>query len=413
MGAPSEFPYLILGSGVAGIAAVDKLVRLKLGGQVGLVSAEAELPYDRPPLSKEFLRGQMEEVKLRYHDRGYYDKHGVSLLLGRRVIRIDSRERKVHAEGGPPIGFGKLLIALGARPRRLEVPGAALRGILYLRSLDDSRAIRTAMAEARRAVVVGAGFIGMEVAAALAEGGVQTTVLDVAGWLWPRVLDRRVAAIFEEHYRARGVEFAFNDAVAAFEGHGGAVRAVKTRSGRSFACDLAVVGIGTELPLEVIPKEIAVDRGIVVDTQMRTTHPDIFAAGDLAVYEDPVFARRRRVEHWGHAKYGGALAAQNMAGQPAPYDLLTYFWSDTFDLHIESAGDETDYEAIALRGDTEARRFTACYLRGGRLVAYFQVNGEQAERDALEQLIRSARPLAQAQLEDEGVDLTSLLSEGG
>lgn len=410
MSAPSEFPYLILGSGVAGIAAVDKLVRLKQGDQVGLVSAEAELPYDRPPLSKEFLRGQMEEPKLRYHDRTFYDKHGVALLLGRTVTGIEPGAKKVHVDGGPPLGFGKLLIALGARPRRLEGPGAALRGIFYLRSLNDSRAIRGAMAEAQRAVVVGAGFIGMEVAAALAERGIRVTVLGVAGWLWPRVLDRRVAAIFEEHYRARGVEFAFDDGVAAFEGAGGAVRAVRTRSGKTFPCDMAVVGIGTELPLEVVPKGagIEVNKGIVVDKQMRTSHPDIFAAGDLAVYEDPVFARRRRVEHWGHAQYGGALAAQNMAGQPAPYELLTYFWSDTFDLHIESAGDETDFEAIALRGDTGARRFTACYLRGGRLVAYFQVNGEQPERDALEQLIRSGRPLTQAQLEDEGLDLASL-----
>lgn len=410
MGTPSEFPFLILGSGVAGIAAVDKLVKLGQGDRVGLVSAEAELPYDRPPLSKEFLRGQMEEPKLRYHDRGYYDKHGVTLLLGQRVTRIAPRERKVYVEGGTPLGFGKLLIALGARPRRLEVPGAALHGIFYLRSLDDSRAIRAAMAEAHRAVVVGAGFIGMEVAAALAERGVEVTVLDVAGWLWPRVLDQRVAAIFETHYRARGVGFAFGDAVAAFGGDGGAVRAVRTRSGRAFPCDMAVVGIGTELPLELIPAGVGIeiDRGVVVDRQLRTGHPDVFAAGDLAVYEDPVFARRRRVEHWGHAQYGGALAAQSMAGQPAPYELLTYFWSDTFDLHIESAGDETDYEAIALRGETGARRFTACYLRGGRLVAYFQVNGEQPERDALERLIRSARPLTQAQLEDEGVDLVSL-----
>lgn len=410
MAAPSAFPYLILGGGVAGIAAVDKLVRLKQGDRVGLLSAEAELPYDRPPLSKEFLRGQMEEPKLRYHDRGYYDRHGVTLLLGRRVTGIDPRGKTVSADGGPPIGYGKLLIALGARPRRLEAPGGGLGGVFYLRALDDSRAIRAAMAEARRAVVVGAGFIGMEVAAALAERGIAVTVLDVADRLWPRVLDRRVAAIFEAHYRGRGVEFAFGDAVAAFEGAGGVVRAVRTTSGQTFPGDLAVVGIGTELPLEVVPEGagIELDRGIVVDRQMRTGHPDIFAAGDLAVYTDPVFGRRRRVEHWGHAQYGGGLAAQNMAGQPAEYELLTYFWSDTFDLHIESAGDETEYEAIALRGDTEARRFTACYLRGGRLVAYFQVNGEQPERDALERLIRAGRPITPAQLEDEGVDLAAL-----
>ena len=281
----------------------------------------------------------------------------------------------------------------------------------YLRTLEDSAAIATWAGQGKRAVVIGAGFIGMEVAASLTQRGVHVTVIEAQPHIWPRFVDAALAVTFQNFCTAKGVAFHTNDTVLEVRG-AGRVSSVKTQSGKEFPCDLVCIGAGIVPNVELAQQAgLAVDNGIVVNEYLQSSHPDIYAAGDVANYPDPFFNKRRRVEHWGHAEYCGQLAGQNMAGGQSPYGLLTYVWSDIFDLHLEFAGDESEHDQILLRGQVQEMAFTALYLKEKVLKAYFAINTSAKEFPSLQRLIKHKKDLTgkEAQLQDPSVPIKSLL----
>ena len=281
----------------------------------------------------------------------------------------------------------------------------------YLGTLEDSAAIATWAEQGKRAVVIGAGFIGMEVAASLTQRGVHVTVIEAQPHIWPRFVDAALAVAFQNFCTAKGVAFHTNDTVLEVRGTG-RVSSVKTQSGKEFPCDLVCIGAGIVPNVELAQQAgLAVDNGIVVNEYLQSSHPDIYAAGDVANYPDPFFNKRRRVEHWGHAEYCGQLAGQNMAGGQSPYGLLTYVWSDIFDLHLEFAGDESEHDQILLRGQVQEMAFTALYLKEKVLKAYFAINTSDKEIPSLQRLIKHKKDLTgkEAQLQDPSVPIKSLL----
>jgi NADPH-dependent 2,4-dienoyl-CoA reductase/sulfur reductase-like enzyme len=270
----------------------------------------------------------------------------------------------------------------------LQAPGADRPGVLYLRTLDDAMAISTRAEPVQRAVIVGGGFIGMELAGSLTMRGVKTTVIEHGPYLCHRFLDEPLGEFFRDYAARRGVRFLLDDSVARIDDGGGAL-AVTTGSGETLPADFVCVAIGIAPNVELARRAgLRLGDGVLVDEFARTSHPDIFAAGDIMNYPDPHFDRRRRVEHWGQADYTGRLAGENMAGGVARYDLLTYVWSDLFDLHLEFAGDESRYDHLILRGSVAEASFAALYVRDGRLTAYFAVNRPKHEYKDLGHLIQ-------------------------
>lgn len=410
--------YLILGTGVAGSFAADKLV--KLGeGPIMMVSKEVERPYDRPPLSKEYFKGEMPEEKVYFHPADYYPKNQIELKLETEIVKIDPQNKKVVLAPTSPrlrgaqeeIGFEKLLIALGSKARGLGLkdPPAGRAGkpqnLHHLRRFSEARKLKKEAFQAKNVVILGAGFIGLELAAALSEKGIKVDVINRGPYLWDRFVNRSLAEIFEKFFKEHGVTFHYNDELDHFvypdspraksrEGsrrEGDPIKAVMTKKGLKLPTDLVIYAIGIILHNEKMLREAGFEfeDGLVVNEQMKTNFPDIYAAGDIINYPDPVFKERRRVEHWGHAHYSGELAAENMVSTPQkPYDLLTYVWSDLYDLHLEFAGLEQGYDQIKILGAPEKKKFTALYLKNKVLRAYFQINGEEKERKDLEDKIR-------------------------
>jgi len=384
--------YLLIGGGLASAEAARQIRRVDADGSIALVSDERLLPYNRPPLSKEYLRGEATE-SLEFASAADYEELRVTTVLGSAVTSLDAAASTATLENGEVYSYEQALLATGGSPVRLPVPGADLAGVYYLRDASDAEAIGAAAKEAKRAVVVGAGFIGLETAASLRQMGLDVTVIEMADAIWPRFADRNLAAHVQKLSEARGVEFLMGNPVEGFEGDGGSVSAVLA-GGTSVACDLAVVGVGIRPNTGLAESAgLEVDNGIVVDDQMRTSAPNVFAAGDVANYPDPIFEKRRRVEHWGHAEYSGQVAGANMAGEEMRYDLLTYVWSDIFDLHLEAAGDEGESDTSVVRGDMEAGSFTVLYLKADRMTAYFSVNTPAREFPVFQRLIRRKKDL--------------------
>ena len=385
--------YLLIGGGLASAEAAKQVRRVDAEGSIALVSDETLLPYNRPPLSKEYLRGEATEP-LEFASAADYEELRVTTVLGSAVTTLDAAASTATLDNGEVYSYEQALLATGGSPVRLPVPGADLAGVYYLRDAGDADAIGAAAKEAKRAVVVGAGFIGLETAASLRQMGLDVTVIEMADAIWPRFADRNLAAHVQALSEARGVKFLTGNPVEGFEGDGGSVSAVLA-GGTSVACDLAVVGVGIRPNTGLAESAgLEVDNGIVVDEQMRTSAPNVFAAGDVANYPDPIFEKRRRVEHWGHAEYSGQVAGANMAGEEMRYDLLTYVWSDIFDLHLEAAGDEGESDTSVVRGDVEAGSFTVLYLKEDRMTAYFSVNTPAREFPVFQRLIRRKKDLA-------------------
>ena len=385
--------YLLIGGGLASAEAAKQVRRVDADGSITLVSDEALLPYNRPPLSKEYLRGEAEEA-LEFASAADYEELRVTTVLGSAVTSLDAAASTATLDNGEVYSFEQALLATGGSPVRLPVPGADLAGVYYLRNAGDADAIGAAAREAKRAVVVGAGFIGLETAASLRQMGLDVTVIEMADAIWPRFADRNLAAHVQKLSEARGVEFLMSSPVAGFEGDGGNVSAVLA-GGTSVACDLAVVGVGIRPNIALTEGTgIAVDNGIIVDEHMRTSATNVFAAGDVANYPDPIFEKRRRVEHSGHAEYSGQVAGANMAGEEMRYDLLTYVWSDIFDLHLEAAGDEGESDTSVVRGDIDSGSFTVLYLKDNLMTAYFSVNTPAREFPVFQRLIRRKKDLA-------------------
>lgn len=403
--------HLLIGGGLACGQAAKQLREVDPDSSIALVGEEPYVPYDRPPLSKEFLREEKPRDTLFFDPEPYFHEQGIDLVLGVAVRQLDLASKTATLVDGDTIAFEKALIATGGRPVRLKVPGGDLPGVHYLRTLDDSAAIAAEAGRGKRAVLIGAGFIGMEVAASLTQRGVHVTVIEAQPHIWPRFADATLAGFFQDYCAQRGVTFLTNDLVTEIRGKSRPT-AVITRSGKELPCDFVCVAVGI-VPNVELGREagLTVENGVVVNEYLQSSHPDVYAAGDVANYVDPVFGKRRRVEHWGHAEYCGQLAGQNMAGARNRYDLLTYVWSDIFDLHLEFAGDESEQDQVLLRGRFEDRSFTVLYLKQHALTAYFAINTGAKEFPALQRLIRTKKDLTgkEAQLRDPTVAMKGLL----
>jgi len=403
--------YLLIGGGLASSQAAKILSTKDPGAAITLVCKEPHLPYDRPPLSKEFLRGEKTRDEITYDPMTFFDEKKIDVVLKNPVVQLDPRAKTAVIESGESIRFEKALIATGGQPIRLTLPGTSLAGIHYLRTVDDALTTKAEAMPGKSAVVVGAGFIGMELAASLTRLGVRVTVIEALPQIWARFLDATLAGRIRDYCEERGIVFLTGESVREFKGDA-RVKRVVTNSGREIECDFVCVGIGIRPEVGIAQDAgLTVQNGIVVNERLQTSHPDIYAAGDAANYPDPIFGKRRRVEHWGFAEYTGQVAGLNMAGFEQAYDLLSYAWSDIFDLHIEFAGDESEHDRVLVRGALEAGSFAVLYLKGDLLRAYFAVNTDSREFPALQKLIRRKTPLGgrDADLENPDADLKTLV----
>jgi NADPH-dependent 2,4-dienoyl-CoA reductase/sulfur reductase-like enzyme len=413
---PAELAYLIVGASLAGAKAAQTLREEGFDGPVVLIGAEDHRPYERPPLSKGYLLGKDSRDSIFVHDEGWYTQHDVELRLGTAVTAIDRQARRVTLAGGETVGYHKLLITTGASPRQLRVPGADLDGALYLRSVEDCERLGAAFKSGGQVVIVGAGWIGLETAAAAREFGCEVTVVEPEPGALHRSVGPEIGDVFAGLHRSHGVTFRFGESVSELRGTGGSggpggrVSAVVTSAGTELPADLVVIGIGV-VPNTALAAEagLEVDNGILVDETLRSSDPDIFAAGDVANAFNPLIGRRIRVEHWGNALAGGPVAARSMLGQKASHDLVPYFFSDQYDLGMEAAGlpEPGNYDQVVYRGDKDSLEFIAFWLSGGAVVAGMNVNVWDVNDD-IQALIRSGATVDSGRLTDPDIPLTSL-----
>jgi 3-phenylpropionate/trans-cinnamate dioxygenase ferredoxin reductase subunit len=405
--------FVIAGGGLAGAKAAETLRAEGFDGEVVLIGSEPDRPYERPPLAKGYLLGKDPRDSVFVHPEGWYAEHDVDLRTGVTVAMIDPAERLVTFGGGT-ISYDKLLLATGASARRIDIPGTGLGNVLYLRTLPESDALRAAFTPAARVVIVGAGWIGLEAAAAARNAGSSVTIVEPQPGALYGVLGPELGGKFANLHRAHGVRFRFEESAAEFRAAGqGANRvgSVVTTSGAELPADVVVVGIGA-VPNDGLAKSagLEVDNGVVTDSALRTSHPDIFAAGDVASSYLPLLGHHVRVEHWSNALNGGKVAAKSMLGQPVEHSRVPYFYSDQYDLGMECAGLPTPgtYDHIVYRGDADSLEFIAfCLTKENHLVAGMNVNVWDVNDD-IATLIRSAKPLDPARLADAAIPLADL-----
>jgi 3-phenylpropionate/trans-cinnamate dioxygenase ferredoxin reductase subunit len=397
----------IVGASLTGSSAAATLREEGFDGRVLLIGAEPQPPYDRPPLSKNYLRGGMPFEKTLLRPADFYRERGIELRLGATVVTVDPEKRALGLQDGERIEFDQLLIATGGRNRRFPIPGLDLPGVYDLRTVADADRIRDAIARGGRAVVVGMGFIGAEVAASMRQSGLEVVAVEPFKTPLYRALGEDIGRVVEGLHRDHGVEMILGDAVTAFEG-AGKVERVVTRQGRRIECSLAVFGLGIEPVTELVAgTAVRVDNGIIVDDQCRTNVPGIFAAGDVANHFHPVCGRQMRVEHWQNGIKQGAAAARSMLGRGQAYDEVHWFWSDQFDANIQYAGFHAAWDRMVVRGSLAERKFLAFYLAEGRLESVVAINQGRDVRRALP-IIKSRVTVDPARLEDPSVDLRTL-----
>ena len=401
--------YVIVGASLAGAKAAETLRAEGFDGAIVLIGAESERPYERPPLSKDILLGKADRNKAFVHEPGWYAEHDVDLRMGSRVTSIDRSARQVRLEDGSAVGYTRLLLATGAAPRRLPVPGADLAGLLYLRTLADSEALLAALGQGGQVVIAGAGWIGLEVAAAARGRGASVTLLEADTLPLRRILGDEVATIFADLHREKGVDLRFGVGVSEIRSEDGAASVVLA-DGSSVPADLIVVGIGVRPASDLAEAAgIAVDRGVLVDAALQTSAPDVYAAGDVAAVDHAWLPGRIHVEHWANALASGPAAAKSMAGQQVSYDVIPFFFSDQYDLGMEYAGyvGPDGYDEVVFRGDVGAREFIAFYVKDGRLIAGLNANVWDVS-DKIQAVIRAGKPVDSARLADPEVALEDL-----
>jgi 3-phenylpropionate/trans-cinnamate dioxygenase ferredoxin reductase subunit len=404
-----EETFVIVGASLAGAKAAETLRAEGFDGRIVLIGAERERPYERPPLSKDYLRGESPREKAYVHPESYYAQSGIELWTSTPVTELDAAASEVVLHGGERLRYDRLLLATGAEPRRLHVPGAELEGVLYLRDLDDSDAIAGRLRGGGKVVVIGGGWIGAEVAASAREKGLDVTIVEQASVPLERVLGREVGAIYAGIHGDHGVELVTGIGLEAFEG-GRTVERVRLSDGRTIDCDFVVVGVGVAPRIGLATAAaIDTDNGILVSDRLETSAPGIFAAGDVANAAHPVYGRRIRVEHWANALNQGPAAASNMLGKGQPYERLPYFFSDQYDVGMEYSGYATSWDEVVFRGDPGGREFIAFWLEGGRPVAGMNVNVWEVT-DQIQALIRSGERVDVARLRDPDLPLQELAS---
>jgi 3-phenylpropionate/trans-cinnamate dioxygenase ferredoxin reductase subunit len=403
-----EVEFVIVGGGVAAAKAAEGFRAAGGEGTGVLLAAEPELPYERPPLSKEFLRGEAGREKTRTHDEAWYRDHDVEVLLATRASTLDPATRTVTTEVGDQLRYaGGLVLATGAQPVRLELPGEDLDGVYYLRTVEDAERLRAAISRAESMVILGGGFIGAEVAASATQMDTRVTILELADTLWTRAVGPEMGRFLEAFLRDRGVHVRTRTRAERLEG-GRQVEAVVLPDGSRLPADLVVIGVGARPDTGLAERAgLPVDDGILVDGQLRAAG-GVWAAGDVASAEHPLFGRIR-VEHWAEALNQGLLAGRNLAGAGERYDRVPYFFSNQFDLHLSYLGHVREWDELVVRGSREVAepRFVAWYLRGSAPRAALIVNDRHAE-DPVREVIRRGRPVDPARLADPGVELGEL-----
>ena len=401
--------FVIAGAGLAGAKAAETLRAEGFDGRLVLVGAEAERPYERPPLSKDYLRGEVERESVHVHADGFYAEHEIELRLGRTAVRLDAAARELALDDGERLAYDRLLLSTGAEPRRLTIPGNELDGVLYLRSVEDSDALRARLDRGGAVVVVGAGWIGAEVAASARQRGLDVTVVDPAAVPLERVLGAEVGAVYGDIHADHGVRMRLGTGVEAFEG-ATAVERVRTTDGRTLACDFVVVGVGVQPRTRLAAEAgLAVENGILVDEHLQSSVSGVFAAGDVANAHHPLYGERVRVEHWANALHQGPVAARNMLGGSDAYDAVPYFFSDQYDVGMEYAGYARTWDRVVFRGDPASRAFVAFWLVGERVVAGMNV-GVWDVTDQIQRLIRERVAVEDRRLADPELPLEDLIA---
>jgi 3-phenylpropionate/trans-cinnamate dioxygenase ferredoxin reductase subunit len=408
---------VIIGASLTGATAAATLREEGFDGAIDLIGAEAQPPYNRPPLSKEYLRGEAPFEEQLVKPAAYYAERSISLRLGVRARAVDSTRKLVELDGGEQIGYDRLLVATGGRNRALAGPGTAMEGIFQLRTVEDCDRIRAAAGAGSRVVVVGLGFIGSEVAASLRQLGLQVGAVEGHPVPLARVLGEEVGTVLADIHRDNGVDLVLGDSVAAFEG-GKRVERVRTKNGRLLECDLVVAGIGIMPNSELLAASgAAVDNGVLVDERCRTSLPDVYAAGDVANHLHPIFGRLR-VEHWNNGYQQGRAAARSMLGRDEPYDYLHSFWSNQYDHVVEYVGFAARWDRLVFRGRPESRKFLGFYLSDGVVRAAVGLDRggdpddpkQDGELKAVASLIRTRVPVDPARLANEDVDLRRVIA---
>ncbi|WP_314173566.1 NAD(P)/FAD-dependent oxidoreductase [Streptomyces winkii] len=407
-------PVVIAGAGLAGAKAAEALRERGFDGGVVLVGDEEERPYERPPLSKGYLLSTSVREDVYVHPRGWYEENGVELRLGTAVSGIDPDGHMVTLADGDSVPYSKLLLATGSSPRRLPVPGEDLGGVHYLRRLADSDSLKEEFRNASRVVVIGGGWIGLETTAAARTAGAQVTLLEAGELPLLGVLGREAAQVFADLHTAHGVDLRCGTHVTEITGEHGRVSGVLLHGGERIEADAVVVGVGitpnTSLAADA---GLEVDDGVKVDAALRTSHPDIWAAGDVASAFHPLLGRHIRVEHWANALNQPAVAARSMLGEEAAYDRLPYFFTDQYDLGMEYTGHvgRGGYDQVVFRGSTADREFIAFWLTERRVLAGMNVNVWDVT-GPVRTLVTSGLPVDAAKLGDVGVPLTEVFAEG-
>jgi 3-phenylpropionate/trans-cinnamate dioxygenase ferredoxin reductase component len=404
----SQSTFVIVGAGMAGGKAAETLREEGFDGRIVLVGAEPHRPYERPPLSKDYLRAEGGVAWLQ-EDEGWYAQHDVELRTSTVAESLDVAGSAVLLAGGERLAYDRLLLSTGAEPRRLPLPGADLEGVQLLRTIEDSDAIRAAIEAGGRLVVIGGGWIGCEVAASARQKGMDVTLVEPLELPLLRVLGPELGGFYRDVHADQGVELLLGTGVEAIEGSGRAER-VRTSDGRSIDCDAVVVGIGVAPRTRLADGVLDVDNGILVDERLRASAEGVFAAGDVANATHPVFERRVRVEHWANALEQGPAVARAMLGRDVRYDKVPYFFSDQYDVGMEYAGlHDPGSDELVVRGDMAGREFIAFWLRGERLMAGMNVNVWDVS-DPIQELVRSGAPVDRARLADPDVPIDEVSS---
>ncbi len=394
--------HIILGGGmVAGYAAKEFVEHGLKAGELTIVSADTALPYERPPLSKSYLAGSDTDDTILIHQEDFYKAHGIEVRLHTEVAGVDPERKVLRLKSGEELGFENLVIATGATPLALDVPGSEnLFGVFYLRSMSDSKQIRTHVANSKDAVVIGGGFIGMEVASVLAKQKIETTMIVREERIGSKFFTPSMSRYFEKYFFDHGVRFLKQTGVKELRGHRN-VEAVVISNGESVACDTVVAGIGVKPVVDVLAGSgIETGDGVIVNEFLETNKSGIYAAGDVANYPDSIFGTRRRVEHWDNAVEQGKYCARLLSGKREPFVHVPYFFSDVFDLSYEFWGDVTGATATIERGDmSSGKSFSVWWVKDRRLVGAFVMNRPDKERESAAVWIAEKKVFSESDLD--------------
>ena len=405
---PSPQNFVIIGASLAGSKAAETLRSEGFDGRVVLIGEEPVRPYERPPLSKGYLRGEDDFDSAAVHQADFYASNNIELRTSTKVTVIDPKASEIELSGGERLRYDRLLIATGASPRRLSIPGSELGGIHYLRNVADADALRQAISAAKPVVVIGAGWIGAEVAASARQLGADVTLVELESVPLKRVLGEEVGKIFGDLHAEHGVKLHFGVGIESIRGAGKAEEVVLS-DGTAIAAGVVVVGVGVAPRTELAQAAgLALDNGIVTDEHLASSIPGIFAAGDVANVFYPAYGKGIRLEHWSAALNQGPVAAMNMLGQNVAYDHVPFFYSDQYELGMEYRGWAQSFDEVVLRGDVGRREFIAFWMHRGKVAAAMNANIWD-QGDTIEALIRAGRPVDAGRLIDLDVDLASLL----